>query len=39
MVGDKQQDKTKKNLVELEATLAPAKAEIGAVAKADQYDR
>ena len=38
MVGDnknKQQDKTK-NSVELEASLAPAEAEVGAVAKADQ---
>ena len=34
MVGDnKQQD----NSVELEASLAPAEAEVGAVAKADQY--
>ena len=35
MVGDnktKQQD----NLVELEASLAPAEAEVGAMAKADQ---
>ena len=30
------QDNTKKNSVELEATLAPAEAEVGAVAKADQ---
>ena len=35
MVGDKQQ-KTKDNSVELEASLAPAEAEVGAVAKADQ---
>ena len=37
MVGDKQQ-KTRQdnNLVELEASLAPAEAEVGAVAKADQ---
>ena len=38
MVGDKttrqQQDN---NLVELEASLAPAEAEVGAMAKADQY--
>ena len=34
MVGDK--NKTT-NSVELEATLAPAEAEVGAVAKADQY--
>ena len=27
-----------KNLVELEASLAPAEAEVGAVAKADQYN-
>ena len=27
---------TKQNLVELEASLAPAEAEVGAVAKADQ---
>ena len=27
----------KKNSVELEASLAPAEAEVGAVAKADQY--
>ena len=32
MVGDKQQ----KNSVELEASLAPAEAEVGAMAKADQ---
>ena len=35
MVGDKQQ-KTKNNSVELEATLAPGDAEVGAVAKALQ---
>ena len=37
MVGDKN-NKTKQqnNSVELEATLAPAEAEVGAVAKADQ---
>ena len=29
--------KSKKNSVKLEASLAPAKAEVGAVAKADQY--
>ena len=29
--------KTTKNSVELEASLAPAEAEVGAVAKADQY--
>ena len=34
MVGDKQT--TKNNSVELEASLAPAEAEVGAVAKADQ---
>ena len=34
MVGKQQNNK---NSVELEASLAPAKAEIGAVAKADQY--
>ena len=33
----KKQNNNKKNLVELEASLAPAKAEVGAVAKADQY--
>ena len=32
MVGDNKQD----NLVELEASLAPAEAEVGALAKADQ---
>ena len=44
MVGDKttrqQQDNNKKttrqDLVELEASLAPAKADVGAEAKADQ---
>ena len=37
MVGDKQQKTTRQDKsVELEATLAPAKAEVGAVAKADQ---
>ena len=35
MVGDKQ--KTTTNSVELEASLAPAEAEVGALAKADQY--
>ena len=34
MVGDN--NKTKNNLVELEASLAPAEAEVGAVAKADK---
>ena len=34
MVGDKQQQD--KNLAKLEASLAPAEAEFGAVAKADQ---
>jgi hypothetical protein len=34
--ANKKQDKTTKNSVELEATLAPAKAEVGAEAKADQ---
>ena len=29
---------TTKNSVELEATLAPTEAEVGAVAKADQYE-
>ena len=33
MVGD---NKTKNNSVELEASLAPIEAEVGAVAKADQ---
>ena len=37
MVGDKQNKKQDNNLVELEASLAPAEAEVGAVAKADQY--
>ena len=35
MVGDKQ--KTKDNLAELKASLAPSEAEVGAMAKADQY--
>ena len=35
MVGDKQQ----KNSVELEASLAPAEAEVGAMAKADQKEK
>ena len=39
MVGDKnktrQQDNN--NLAKLEASLAPAEAEVGAMAKADQY--
>ncbi len=34
MVGDN--NKTKNNLANLEASLAPAEAEFGAVAKADQ---
>ena len=39
MVGGQQKNKTKQNnLVELVASLAPAKAEVGAVAKADQYE-
>ena len=33
----KKQTKQKNNLVELEASLAPAEAEVGAVAKADQH--
>ena len=38
MVGGQQKNKTRQdNLVELEASLAPAGAEVGAVAKADQY--
>ena len=37
MVG-KQNKKRQDNSVELEASLAPAEAEVGAVAKADQYD-
>ena len=39
MVGDKQKKdkKTTNNLAELEASLAPAEAEVGAMAKADQY--
>ena len=37
MVGGQQKNKTRQdNLVELEASLAPAGAEVGAVAKADQ---
>ena len=36
MVGDKQQHKI---FVELEASLAPAKAEVGAEAKADQKQK
>ena len=31
------EDNKNKNSVELEASLAPAEAEVGAVAKADQY--
>ena len=37
MVGWKQKQKKDNNSVELVASLAPAKAEVGAVAKADQY--
>ena len=39
MVGDKNNKTTTKqdNSVELEASLAPAEAEVGAMAKADQY--
>ena len=38
MVGGQQKNKTRQdNSVELVASLAPAKAEVGAVAKADQY--
>ena len=39
MVGDKnktRQQQNNNNLVELEASLAPAEAEVGAMAKADQ---
>jgi hypothetical protein len=36
MVGDKKHNKKQDNSVELEASLAPAEAEVGAVAKADQ---
>ena len=40
MVGDKNNNKTTtrqdNNSVELEASLAPAEAEVGAMAKADQ---
>ena len=38
MVGDKKtrQDNNNNNLAKLEASLAPAEAEFGAVAKADQ---
>ena len=36
MVGDNKNNKTTQNSVELEASLAPAEAEVGAVAKADQ---
>ncbi len=35
MVGDKK-NKTRQDLAELEASLAPAEAEVGAMAKADQ---
>ena len=35
--GWRQQTRQQKNSVELEASLAPAEAEVGAVAKADQY--
>ena len=34
--GWRQQTRQKKNSVELEASLAPAEAEVGALAKADQ---
>ena len=37
MVGDKKKKKAKQVSVELEASLATAEAEVGAVAKADQY--
>lgn len=37
MVGDKKKQNKTTNLVKLEASLAPAEAEVGAVAKADQY--
>ena len=36
MVVDKKHTHTQKKSVELEASLAPAEAEVGAVAKADQ---
>ena len=34
--GGRQKKQDKKNSVELEASLAPAKADVGALAKADQ---
>ena len=38
MVGDKNKTTTRRqDLSKLEASLAPAEAEFGAVAKADQY--
>ena len=37
MVGDKNNKTTKQDLVKLEVSLAPADAEVGALAKADQY--
>ena len=36
MIGKQQQKEDNNNSVELEASLAPAEAEVGAVAKADQ---
>ena len=35
-MGDNKTENKKQNSVELEASLAPAEAEVGAVAKADQ---
>ena len=37
MVGEKNKTTRQQNLVELKASLAPAEAEVGAVAKADQH--
>ena len=37
MVVDNNKTRQQNNLVELVASLAPAEAEIGALAKADQY--
>ena len=37
MVGDKTTKQQQDNLADLEVSLAPAEAEFGAVAKADQY--
>ena len=37
MVGDNKTTTTRQDLAELEASLAPAEADVGAEAKADQY--